>query len=143
MQQEFPETSQKHLQSNTSTNAPPSPHHGFHHHHQDSNSPHRVRSNGSSTGSVRSVVEDSRSESADHFDADTLNERLRGLNLRGRISAGRPAPGQRISDYENALTPPTPRQALGFRLIKRPDSRLDGVQLTDFPNGKQKNTHIP
>ncbi|KAM0282679.1 hypothetical protein ACHAQH_002876 [Verticillium albo-atrum] len=32
------------------------------------------------------------------------------------------------------MTPSTPRQALGFKVIKRADSRLDGVQLSDFPN---------
>ncbi|UNI21952.1 hypothetical protein JDV02_007890 [Purpureocillium takamizusanense] len=71
----------------------------------------------------------------DAVDADQLDERLRGLNLRdSRGNRHRPiAAGQRILDYENALTPPTPRQAMGFKVIKRSDS-FSSVKLIDFPN---------
>ncbi|KAJ6444339.1 F-box and WD domain protein [Purpureocillium lavendulum] len=94
----------------------------------------RVRSAGS--GSSRSASPRStRPDSLDALDADQLDERLRGLSLRdSRGSRHRPAAaGQRILDYENALTPPTPRQAMGFKVVKRSDSS-NGVKLTDFPN---------
>ena len=98
---------------------------------------HRVRSNASSSTSARSV-RSGRQGSRDELDPDTLDEKLRGLSLRGKGSSRsrRAAPGQRISEYENALTPPTPRQALGFKVIKRRDAASDGPQLSDFPNGK-------
>lgn len=76
-------------------------------------------------------------EPRDAVDADRLDEKLRGLSLHGKpkTSLNRPiTAGQRVSDYENALTPPTPRQALGFKVIRRSDSS-DGPQMTDFPNG--------
>lgn len=66
-----------------------------------------------------------------------LDEKLCGLSLGPKESGRRPsAPGHRISEYENALTPPTPKQALGFKVIKRSDTRFDGVQIEDFPNGQ-------
>lgn len=76
-------------------------------------------------------------DSLDAVDADQLDEKLRGLSLRGNTSATRrrPVAGQRVSEHENALTPPTPRQALGFKVIRRGDSS-NGAQLTDFPNGQ-------
>ncbi|KAK6853405.1 F-box domain-containing protein [Apiospora arundinis] len=62
--------------------------------------------------------------------AAQLEDRLRGLNV-----ADFPKnPGHRISEYENALTPATPRQALGFKVVRRAGSQTDGAQLTDFPN---------
>jgi hypothetical protein len=61
---------------------------------------------------------------------------LRGLGVgKRRLGERRSTPGQRISDHENALTPSTPRQALGFKVIKRVDGSSDGIQLTAFPNG--------
>ncbi|KAI1505385.1 hypothetical protein F5X99DRAFT_416138 [Biscogniauxia marginata] len=64
-----------------------------------------------------------------------LDERLRGLNIKGQPSAGRPKPlGHRIAEYENALTPSMPKQVLGFKVIKRADTESDRVHLTDFPN---------
>lgn len=81
-------------------------------------------------------MSDGRRDSLDGVDADRLDEKLRGLSLReGSGGRRRPAAGQRIFDYENALTPPTPRRAMGFKVIKRSDSS-NGVQLTDFPNGQ-------
>lgn len=45
------------------------------------------------------------------------------------------AAGQRISEYENAMTPPTPKKALGFKVVKRPDALSDAaIRLEDFPN---------
>lgn len=63
-----------------------------------------------------------------------LEERLHGLNHAG---PERPvAPGHRILEYENALTPSTPRQALGFKVVRRAHPTEGGAQLTDFPNGE-------
>ncbi|KAI0022766.1 hypothetical protein F4780DRAFT_769645 [Xylariomycetidae sp. FL0641] len=72
-------------------------------------------------------------------DPDTLQDRLRGLNIHYQPSPedghGRPTlPGQRIFEYENALTPSVPRQAMGFKVIKRADTDSDRVHLSDFPN---------
>lgn len=72
--------------------------------------------------------------SLDGVDADQLDERLRRLSF-GSASALPPVAGQRITEYENALTPETPRQGLGFKVIKRSDPGFSGAQLADFPNG--------
>ncbi len=67
---------------------------------------------------------------------DCLEERLRRLNARDQSPAERPPlAGQRIADYENALTPSVPRQALGFKVMKRADNETARVNLDDFPNG--------
>ncbi|PNY28608.1 F-box/WD repeat-containing protein pof10 [Tolypocladium capitatum] len=135
-----PEPSETPEQRPQSTNAPPppSPVQDGRLHHEPSGL-HRVRSadsGGSRSASPRSVS-DGRRDSLGGVDADRLHEELRGLSLRGSSGSSgsrrRPAAGQRIFDYENALTPPTPRQAMGFKVIKRPGSS-DGVQLTGFPN---------
>jgi hypothetical protein len=64
--------------------------------------------------------------------ADQLEAKLRGL----RVDYERlKTPGQRIAEYEKALAPSTPRQALGFKVIKRVGARSDGIQFEDFPNG--------
>ncbi|KAM3531642.1 hypothetical protein NHJ13051_000707 [Beauveria bassiana] len=75
----------------------------------------------------------------DGVDADQLDEKLRGLRLRNAKGSRHKklfasAPGQRIADYENALTPPTPKQALGFKVIKRSAGEPGGTRLTDIPN---------
>ncbi|OAA68955.1 F-box and WD domain protein [Cordyceps fumosorosea ARSEF 2679] len=82
-----------------------------------------------------------RRDSVDHgVDVDQLDEKLRGLRLRNvhdnrhNNKLARSAPGQRIADYENALTPPTPKQALGFKVIKRAAGEPGGTLLTDIPN---------
>ena len=106
------------------------------HHHDPSGLPRpRPAGSFSSSGSARSVPEPRR-DSIDGVNADQLDEKLRGLSLGPYAGGGLLAPGQRISEYENALTPPTPKQALGFKVIKRPDSQYDGPQIQDFPNGQ-------
>ncbi|KAK7432652.1 hypothetical protein QQZ08_000861 [Neonectria magnoliae] len=101
------------------------------HLHPDSDGLCRVPSPGSSGGSQRPGLS-SRCSSHDDVDVDVdlLDEELRGLNL----SRGAPAPGHRISEYESAMTPPTPKRALGFKVIKRSETLSDGVKLADFPN---------
>ncbi|KAI0391056.1 hypothetical protein F5Y17DRAFT_461184 [Xylariaceae sp. FL0594] len=67
-------------------------------------------------------------------DPDSLEARLHRLSVRDQAS-GSPVPaGQRIYEYENALTPSVPRQALGFKVIKRADGEVAGINLADFPN---------
>lgn len=73
----------------------------------------------------------------DGVDASALEERLRGLSAASEDhDQHRPKlPGQRIAEYENALTPSAPTQAPGFRVIKRSESPRAGMLLSDFPNG--------
>lgn len=68
---------------------------------------------------------------------DSLQERLRRLNnvSNEQNSTRTVTLGQRISEYESALTPAVPRQPLGFKVIKRADGQSGSVQLADFPNG--------
>ncbi|SRR6266536_951508 len=65
-------------------------------------------------------------------------QELGQLNLNDR-NEGRPKPSfQRISEYENALSPTPPRkqsEGPGFKVIKNKANRLDGLQLDKFPNG--------
>ncbi|KAK2591613.1 hypothetical protein QQS21_010682 [Conoideocrella luteorostrata] len=142
MQQE-PSESSKQLHHNENTSATTSSsQHGLL--HQELSGLHRVHSADSSgayrSSSPRSVCHDQRG-CLDAVDAGKLDEKLRGLSLHGKANAAgrRPAAGQRVSDHENALTPPTPRQALGFKVIRRSDSS-EGTQLTHFPN--ELLTHI-
>ena len=74
--------------------------------------------------------------SADGVDADVLDERLRRLSGNGSRREGRRiVPGQRVWDYENARSLSTPRQPMGFKVIKRADPTSNGPKLADFPNG--------
>lgn len=64
-----------------------------------------------------------------------LEERLHRLSADDHSPPDRPAlAGQRIAEYENALTPSVPRQALGFTVIKRADNETTRVNIDDFPN---------
>lgn len=131
MQQEFPAN----LEPVTRSNQPSSTHstqHGLL--HRDSSGLGRDRLQGSSDASPRSASA-VRRDASNGVNADQLDEKLRGLSSGSPSRNQIPVPGQRISDYENALTPPTPRHALGFKVIKRSDGQNDGMQLTDFPNG--------
>lgn len=139
MPQETTATSERNPVTVNHTASNPASQYGFAQH--DPNGLHRVRSAGSSSGSSscsRSVRRDS--VDVDAVDVDKLDERLRRLNHRAggkgsnNSKARYPVPGQRIVDYENALTPPTPKQALGFKVIKRP-GEAGGTLLTDIPNG--------
>jgi hypothetical protein len=70
-----------------------------------------------------------------------LAERLRRLNVDGDL-ATRPKPSvQRISEYENASLPPTPKkqnEGPAFKIIKKKGHTLDGPQLETFPNGTRE-----
>ncbi|KAI1435667.1 hypothetical protein GGR50DRAFT_291897 [Xylaria sp. CBS 124048] len=67
---------------------------------------------------------------------DILEERLRRLSIHSQSPTKRPSlAGQRIFEYENALTHSVPRQALGFTVIKRTNNDTAArVNLDDFPN---------
>ena len=71
-------------------------------------------------------------------DDGRLQEQLRGLSL-GDSTDNRPKPSfQRISEYENALSPSPPRkpsEGPGFKVIKKKGNRDDSLQLDQFPNG--------
>ncbi len=73
------------------------------------------------------------------LDVDHLDQTLGRLSLAAASSAAAvPVAGQRISEYENAVAasslPRTdPRPPLGFKVSH--NSRSEGVQLVDFPNG--------
>lgn len=97
--------------------------------HREPNGLDRLRPGGSSGGSQYSSPASQRDSHHD-VDVELLDEELRGLSMGEHA----PAPGYRISEYENAMTPPTPKRALGFKVIKRSEPLSDGVQLEDFPN---------
>ncbi|KAF6836093.1 f-box and wd domain protein [Colletotrichum musicola] len=121
-------------QDNPPSSSPPSQH-GFRQRHQPTGVEHLRRADPGSA-SPRSVPDVGRRDSLDAVSAAQLDEKLRRLSVNSTQSAEAQAAvaGQRVIDYENALTPSTPRQTLGFKVIKRCDPRPDGVQLTDFPN---------
>ncbi|KAG5927474.1 hypothetical protein E4U53_002863 [Claviceps sorghi] len=89
----------------------------------------------SCSASSRSVP-DQRRHPVDAVDASQLDEKLCRLNLTASVDVASPhsAAGQRVSDYENALTPPTPRQASGFKVIRRSNPSSNATRLTDLPN---------
>ncbi|KAH8681565.1 F-box and WD domain protein [Xylariales sp. PMI_506] len=131
MQQDFPAASQ-YSQETSTQSLPALPNqHGFWQHRPGSSAPNQQpRYSDNLSPQSRSVPCSAIDASADGVNADQLDERLRGLNF----DRNSQTPGQRISDYENALTPATPRQALGFKVIKRANHVTDGPQLADFPN---------
>ncbi|PCD43672.1 hypothetical protein AU210_002762 [Fusarium oxysporum f. sp. radicis-cucumerinum] len=101
--------------------------------HHDPRGLRRVYS-GDSSGAEPGSALALRRPSGHDVDADLLDEELRRLSLGHRSTVRPSAPGQRISEYENAMTPPTPKKALGFKVIKRSETPSDGVQLEEFPN---------
>ncbi|KAG6251377.1 hypothetical protein E4U23_000736 [Claviceps purpurea] len=107
---------------------------------RDPNDARPVRSAASAsdshTVSPRSVSDNRRDADVVSVDANRLDEKLRGLTLSkiGNAACRQSAAGQRVSEYENALTPPISRQALGFKVIRRIDSSSNAAQLANFPN---------
>ncbi|TQV96077.1 hypothetical protein V2A60_003478 [Cordyceps javanica] len=107
--------------------------------HRESVGLYRVHSAASSSSRSSPSRPCRRDSAGDGVDAEQLDEKLRGLRLRNARATrhGNPlasAPGQRIADYENALTPPNPKQALGFKVIKRSAGEPGRTLLTDIPN---------
>lgn len=83
------------------------------------------------SGSV--ISDDSRFASLEP-DADDLEWRLRGLNVRAK--GDHPfSPGRRIFEYENARINRTPKRALGFKVVKSTSSDGSGPDILGFPNG--------
>ncbi|KAF9770466.1 hypothetical protein IL306_011993 [Fusarium sp. DS 682] len=107
-----------------------SQHGPLHHDLRDLRQVYSGDSSGAEPGSAPAL----RRASGHDVDADLLDEELRRLSLGHRSVLRSSAPGQRIAEYENAMTPPTPKKALGFKVIKRSETPSDGVQLEDFPN---------
>jgi hypothetical protein len=131
MQLEFSEVSSKSQDTSTLPTGEPSCQHGLH--QLPSGPAHEMLQRKSSMSpQPRSIAY----ASVDGVDAQQLEQRLRGLNGGSRRDSGLSlTPGQRISEYEKALTPSVPREAFGFKVIRRADGRTDGVQLEDLPNG--------
>ncbi|KAI0840772.1 hypothetical protein F5Y06DRAFT_229948 [Hypoxylon sp. FL0890] len=137
MPQELSEVSNQIQQDSTSQFPKILQQHGFQHHDPSGPAHPSLLLQSSGRVSPRSVRADSSTGvGGEGVNSGALKERLGRLNdVHDESEATRPhAPGQRISEYENALTPAVPRQALGFKVIKRADTRSDGLQLSDFPN---------
>lgn len=66
---------------------------------------------------------------------DARLRRLSGHETRPAGRAGAAAPGQRISEYERAMTPSTHSRSFAFRVVRSPGSSSASIHLTDFPNG--------
>ncbi|KAI2473023.1 hypothetical protein F4781DRAFT_381535 [Annulohypoxylon bovei var. microspora] len=136
MQQELSEVS-KHILLDSVPQSLQTVQHGLQHHDLSGSAPRSLPQQLSGGVSPRSERGDSAVGDAEEgVNPDSFQERLRRLNdAHEEPDATRSkALSQRISEYENALTPAVPRQALGFKVIKRADTRSDGVQLSDFPN---------
>ncbi|TDZ35338.1 F-box/WD repeat-containing protein pof10 [Colletotrichum spinosum] len=129
---EYSETSRQ--QDNPAV-ASSSSQHGLRHPQQPTGVAHLGRAD-SGSASPPSVPDGGRRDSRDAVSAAQLDEKLRRLSFNNQEAAEAQVSvaGQRVIDYENALTPSTPRHAAGFKVVKRHDGRPEGVQLTDFPN---------
>ncbi|KAI1852503.1 hypothetical protein JX266_002681 [Neoarthrinium moseri] len=134
MQLEFPESSKRAQETSSPVSPKTSLQDGFHELQHDGTNPGQLQQRSRSTSpqpvSLLAAGCDGASASADGVNAGQLEKRLRRLSLEDTLQA----PGHRISEYENALTPSTPRQALGFKVIRRANPQHDGPQLADFPN---------
>ncbi|KAI1755608.1 hypothetical protein F4782DRAFT_489215 [Xylaria castorea] len=135
MQLEFPKTLQHAQPRTTSQSSRHSDHHGSQHHDASGST------RGQNQQRDRSMSPHSASD-ADELDPqgqgvrpESLQERLRRLSVRDEPPTEQvPLAGHRIAEYESALTPSVPRQALGFKVIKRADNETARVNLDDFPN---------
>lgn len=133
MQYEPLAISEQHPEPGKALDSPPTSQHGS---LQQCDSSRRGRLDGhSGSASPHSVRRDHHDDLPAGFDAGHLDERLRGLSLGHPLAESAVLPGKRIADYENAVTPPTPKQGLGFKVIKRrSDSHTEGIHIEDFPN---------
>jgi hypothetical protein len=130
MQQEFLESFHRPVDTQASASPPTISQDGFYQLHQCGSAPDQHAQQPWDRPASASPPR-STGSAADAVNADQLEKRLRRLSVEDRPQA----PGHRISEYENALTPLTPRQPMGFKVIKRADANANGPQLTDFPNG--------
>ncbi|TLS29818.1 hypothetical protein PpBr36_01266, partial [Pyricularia pennisetigena] len=81
---------------------------------------------------------------AGFLDTEQLDKQLRRLSDHKDDDSGRrsepPIAGQRVFDYENALTPSQSKHSSGFKFANRTSSPSTGIQLLDLPN--ETLTHI-
>ncbi|ETS83783.1 hypothetical protein PFICI_05659 [Pestalotiopsis fici W106-1] len=136
MQQEFPEVSQSSQVISTLVSPQTPSQHGFHqleHGGSDRGCDSRSSCSTSPPSACSRRVDDHEYglDSADDVDFDRFDDKLHGLSVQDPPLL---SPGQRISEYENALSPSMPRQAMGFKVVKRVTPSSDGPQLADFPN---------
>jgi len=126
------------LQPQTNASEPSdASHHGFlpaHLHPADLRNPleeDRVESPGSHRGSDRAE--------SDSRENTSLPAQLRRLRLDEGIESKPKASFQRISEYENALSPSPPRkqnEGPGFKVVKhKGKNTLEGTEFDKFPNG--------
>ncbi|KAI1824181.1 hypothetical protein F4861DRAFT_507035 [Xylaria intraflava] len=136
MQLELPKTPQHSQQQNTSQSPQRLDQYGLQ--HCDASGPARSPLQQQDWSMPQQSIDEPDSLSPVGHDVypDFLEDRLRGLNVRDQ-SPTKPLSlaGHRISEYENALTPSVPKQALGFKVIKRADDEAEArVNIDDFPN---------
>lgn len=102
--------------------------------------PDGIRSLGASSASPRGAsCGSSHLHDAGVLDTEQLDKQLRRLSGHQDGESGRrstpPIAGQRVFEYENALTPSQPKHSSGFKIANRTSSPSTGIQLMDLPNG--------
>ncbi|OLN87961.1 F-box/WD repeat-containing protein pof10 [Colletotrichum chlorophyti] len=127
------ESSERNHQQDNPQTPSSSSQHGLRQPHQPAGVAH-LRREDWGVASPRSVPDVGHGDSLHAVNVAQLDDKLRRLSVGEHSAEGHQyVAGKRVIDYENAMTPSTPR-ALGFKVIKRPDARYDGIQLSDFPN---------
>ncbi|KAI0484716.1 hypothetical protein GGR56DRAFT_615065 [Xylariaceae sp. FL0804] len=141
MQQELSETSPQTQQGTTSQPPPSQAQHGLQQRDDAIGSAHDPQPKQQALGmSLRSAPDTEGVRAVgEGVNAHSLEERLLGLSIpeKGQDQHAAEllkAPGHRVSEYEKALMPTVPRQALGFKVIKRSGTEADDLHLEDFPN---------
>ncbi|KAI6352524.1 hypothetical protein MCOR25_009392 [Pyricularia grisea] len=107
--------------------------------------PDGIRSLGASSASPRGAsCGSSGLHHAGVLDTEQLDQQLRRLSGHKDDDSGRrptpPIAGQRVLEYENALTPSQSKHSSGFKISNRTSSPSTGIQLMDLPN--ETLTHI-
>ncbi|KAI0206462.1 hypothetical protein F4808DRAFT_447718 [Astrocystis sublimbata] len=145
MQLEFTGALQQTQEQTASASPRHSDQHGHQHHHGSGSArrplplPQRNRSMSpqSAAGAGADVDADPHHPLRRGVSPESLREHLHRLSLHHHDQSPTPRlpnAGYRITEYETALTPSVPVQALGFKVIKRTDSGTARVNLDDFPN---------
>ncbi|KAI5868435.1 hypothetical protein GGS23DRAFT_609155 [Durotheca rogersii] len=112
-------------------------HHGFQHHDPSEHAQSSLPQSPFLVGNSGSAPEDDSTSVNDAgVDPSFVQERLRRLNdAWEEPDTTRPkVPGQRIYEYENALSLTALRQSSGFKVAKSVGTRVDGIHLAHFPN---------